>query len=392
MSTKIYITGYGAIAALGNNVAEIKASLFAEKTGIRQGEKPYSEKYKVGEIRFSNAELIERFDLKNDASRTALLGMVAAKEAFENHVLHPDIRTGLISGTSVGGMDVSEKEYLKFLNGEVDNKEVYRNHPSGTTTQQIAASLGIDAYFNTISTACSSATNAIMMGARLIQSGQLDRVIVGGTDGLSQFTIAGFNSLMIFDEEWCRPFDETRKGLNLGEGAGFIVLEGENSLSKTAKTPLALVSGWSNACDAYHQTASSPDGSGAVLSMTEALSVAGLQASQIDYVNAHGTATPNNDLSESHALIRVFGEQVPPFSSTKSYTGHTLAASGGIEAIISILSIQEGVLFPNLNFSSSIAETNLTPIQTVTKAPVKHVLSNAFGFGGNNSTLIFSKI
>jgi 3-oxoacyl-[acyl-carrier-protein] synthase-1 len=126
--------------------------------------------------------------------------------------------------------------------------------------------------------------------------------------------------------------------------------------------------------------------------MTEALSVAGLQASQIDYVNAHGTATPNNDLSESHALIRVFGEQVPPFSSTKSYTGHTLAASGGIEAIISILSIQEGILFPNLNFSTSIAETNLTPIQTVTKAPVKHVLSNAFGFGGNNSTLIFSKI
>jgi 3-oxoacyl-[acyl-carrier-protein] synthase-1 len=118
MSTKIYITGYGAIAALGNNVAEIKASLFAQKTGIRQGDKPYSEKYKVGEIRFSNAELIEHFDLKNDASRTALLGMVAAKEAFKNHVLHPDIRTGLISGTSVGGMDVSEKEYLKFLNSE----------------------------------------------------------------------------------------------------------------------------------------------------------------------------------------------------------------------------------------------------------------------------------
>jgi 3-oxoacyl-[acyl-carrier-protein] synthase-1 len=126
--------------------------------------------------------------------------------------------------------------------------------------------------------------------------------------------------------------------------------------------------------------------------MTEALSVAGLKASNIDYVNAHGTATPNNDLSESHALKRVFGEQVPPFSSTKSYTGHTLAASGGIEAIISILSIQEGILFPNLNFSTSIIETNLTPIQTLTKASVTHVLSNAFGFGGNNSTLIFSKI
>ncbi len=392
MSTKIYITGYGAIAALGNNVAEISAALYAEKTGIRQSQKPYSEKYKVGEISFSNDELVQYFGLKKEASRTALLGMIAAKEAFTTHELNNNIRTGLISGTSVGGMDVSEKEYLKFLNGEQDNLDVYRNHPSGTTTQQIAEEIGIDVYYNTISTACSSATNAIMMGARMIQAGQLDRVIVGGTDGLSQFTIAGFNSLMIFDEEWCRPFDETRKGLNLGEGAGFIVLESDYSLSQSDKKPLAILSGWSNACDAYHQTASSPDGSGAVLSMTEALTVAGLHPSEIDYINAHGTATPNNDLSESHAIKTVFGEKVPPFSSTKSYTGHTLAASGGIEAVISILSIQESVLFPNLNFATPIVETNLVPIQSVTKAPVSHVLSNAFGFGGNNSTIIFSKI
>ena len=232
-----------------------------------------------------------------------------------------------------------------------------------------------------------------MMGARLIQSGQLDRVVVGGTDCLTQFTIYGFRSLMIFDDEWCKPFDNSRKGLNLGEGAGFLVLESKKSLEITGKEVLAKLSGWSNASDAYHQTASSPDGDGAILSMKQALKQARLEPHEINYVNAHGTATPNNDLSESKAFINVFNGKVPPFSSTKSYTGHTLAASGGIESVFAILSIQNGLLFPNLNHTSPIEETGLIPIKNIQKnIEVTHVLSNSFGFGGNNSTLIFSKI
>jgi 3-oxoacyl-[acyl-carrier-protein] synthase-1 len=198
---------------------------------------------------------------------------------------------------------------------------------------------------------------------------------------------------MIFDEEWCRPFDETRKGLNLGEGAGYIVIESESSIEKTKKTPIALLSGWSNASDAFHQTASSPDGEGAVLSMTQALSVAKLKPSEIDYINAHGTATPNNDLSESKAIKTIFKDNIPPFSSTKAFTGHTLAASGGIEAVISILAIQNNMLFPNLNHHQVIEETGLLPVKKTTQtAAVKHVLSNAFGFGGNNSTIILSEV
>lgn len=390
---RIYVTGYGVISSIGENVEETLISLRSEKTGIRQGQKTYTERFKVGEIRWSNDELVERFSLTQHASRTALLGMIAAKEAFKGHELLADVKTGLISGTSVGGMDVSEIAYKDFLNGETDDLNVYRNHPSGTTSEQIAKELGIDGYVNTISTACSSAANSMMLGARMLLNGQLDRAVVGGTDGLSQFTISGFRSLMIFDDEWCRPFDETRKGLNLGEGAGFLVLETEETIQKTGKKPLAVLSGWSNASDAYHQTASSPEGLGATLSMKGALSIAGLKPKDIDYINAHGTATPNNDLSESHGIKNVFGNTVPPFSSTKAYTGHTLAASGGIEAVFGILALNNGSLLPNLNFSQAIEETGLTPVKNYSEGnDVKHILSNSFGFGGNNSTIILSKV
>ena len=389
----IYITGYGVISSIGNNVDELFTSLKAKKTGIRQGEKAFTTRYKVGEIAFSDAELHDHFQLKTEGSRTALLGMIAAKEAFVGHELRSDIRTGLISGTSVGGMDVSEREYANYLNNTTHNLQAYGHHSSGTSSAQIAQELGVTDFVNTISTACSSAANAIMMGARMIQKGWLDRVIVGGTDSLTSFTISGFRSLMIFDEEWCRPFDETRKGLNLGEGAGFIVLESAASMEKTGKKPIGRLSGWSNASDAYHQTASSPDGEGAILSMQQALDVAQLSPESIDYVNAHGTATPNNDLSESKAFLHIFKGKVPPFSSTKAFTGHTLAASGGIEAVISLLSIQHGMLFPNLNHTQVITETGLQPVtEVISNVKVNHVLSNSFGFGGNNSTIIISAV
>lgn len=390
----VVITGYGVISSIGNNVPETLTSLKAMRTGIRSGLHPHSERYLVGEVAMNNAELTDRFQLQTTGSRTGILGAIAAKEAFQGHLLHPEIRTGVISGTSVGGMDVSETEYKNYLTGGVHEVANYAKHPSGNSSQQIADELGIDGFVNTISTACSSAANAVMMGARMIRQGLLDRVVVGGTDALTAFTINGFRSLMIFDDEWCRPFDASRKGLNLGEGAGFIVIESEENLKKSGAQPLARLSGWSNASDAFHQTASSPEGEGATLSMQEALSVAGLNVTAIDYINAHGTATPNNDLSESQAILNVFKDRIPPFSSTKAYTGHTLAASGGIEAVISILSIQEQLLFPNLNHQTVIPETQLQPITSVQTAPstIEHVLSNSFGFGGNNSTLIISKL
>ncbi len=390
---QIFITGYGVISSIGLNSVENFQSLKEMKTGIDNTSDPIFGNYKVGRINYSNEELSSKFNLKTFGSRTAILGMIAAKEAFEGHVLNSDIRTGLISGTSVGGMDLTEKVFAELIeNGVVSN--AFNHHASGMSSLEIAKELGLEnTFINTISTACSSAANAIMQGARLIQNNVLDRVIVGGTDSLTQFTFSGFRSLMIFDEEWCKPFDANRNGLNLGEGAGYIVLESEKSLEISKKEPIAKLTGWNSSSDAYHQTASSPEGYGAVLSMEGALKMAKLAPNQIDYINAHGTSTPNNDLSESVAFKKVFIDNVPVFSSTKSYTGHTLAASGGIEAVFAINSILNGVVYPNLNFTTEIIETKLTPqLKFEEGHEIQNVLSNSFGFGGNNSTIIISSL
>ena len=230
-----------------------------------------------------------------------------------------------------------------------------------------------------------------MLGARLIKAGFLDRVIVGGSDCLSKFTINGFKTLMILSDTDCQPFDENRKGLNLGEGAAFLVLESEDIIKKCNKKVLAYLTGYGNANDAYHQTASSEYGDGATLAMQKAFKIAGIMPSAIDYINAHGTATPNNDLSEGRAIKRVFGDDLPSLSSTKAFTGHTLAAAGVVEAVFSVLALQHQIIFPNLNFQTPIKDLGIIPATQTKSQKVVNVLSNSFGFGGNCTSLIFSK-
>jgi len=225
----------------------------------------------------------------------------------------------------------------------------------------------------------------------MIKHGLADRVIAGGTDALSKFTLNGFNTLMILDKGHCRPFDASRTGLNLGEGAAYIVLESEVSAKNENKEIYCEVSGYANANDAYHQTASSPDGYGPYLAMKEALDVSGLKPSQIDYINAHGTGTDNNDLTEGLAIEKIFAPDIPPVSSTKPYIGHTLAAAGVVDAIYSILSIQHQLIFPNLNFSKKIEELSFEPVRELQQAKLDHVLTNSFGFGGNDSSMVLSK-
>ena len=230
-----------------------------------------------------------------------------------------------------------------------------------------------------------------MLGARLIKAGIIDRAIVGGTDALTKFTVNGFNVLQILDDRPCQPFDENRRGLNLGEGAGYLMLEAEGIAPKHLIK--AEVLGYANSNDAYHQTASSPDGTGAYLAMREAMSIANLNPKDIDYINVHGTGTNNNDLSEGIAIKRLFENDIPPFSSTKSFTGHTLGASGGIEAVFSVLSLEHQIIFPNLRFETPIESLDkMIPVTKLKKNyPMKNILSNSFGFGGNTSALIFSK-
>ncbi|NNE75538.1 MAG: beta-ketoacyl-[acyl-carrier-protein] synthase family protein, partial [Pricia sp.] len=349
----------------------------------------------VGEIEATNTELKLQLGLPEKAhfSRTALLGALAAKQAIQDAKIENinDCITGLISGTTVGGMDKSEQYYYEYF--ETDKHWDYINGlHAGDSTQKIARYLGLDESFvTTISTACSSAANAIMLGARMIKSGRLDRVIVGGCDSLCKFTINGFKTLMILSDTHSAPFDDNRKGLNLGEAGAYLVLESDQIVDRNNKKVWAYVKGYGNANDAFHQTASSDDGDGAVLAMEKALKVAGLTAKDIDYINAHGTATPNNDLSEGRALLRIFGKKTPEFSSTKAFTGHTLAVAGSIEAVYSVLALQNNLIYPTLNFQTPMKEFDLIPETSVKEKTLSTVLSNSFGFGGNCSTLIFSK-
>ena len=398
MPPKVYVTGLGIISAMGVGVNSTLKSFSTGKTFVRYPqilETQLKDQYPLGEVRFSNNELksILKIKQKESYSRTSLLAIIAAREALASaNLLDSPLEIGVISGTSVGGMDRGEYLYDGFIrkNGKYNLHDAFV-HDCGDSTNRILNNLGTKGYSSTISTACSSAANAIMLGARLIKSGKLQRVVAGGTDALARFTLSGFRSLMILSDEHCRPFDQNRKGLNLGEGAGYVVLESEEILDKENRKPICELTGYANTCDAFHQTASSPDGNGAWLAISQALRLAGINPDQISYINTHGTATPNNDLSESIAMKRVFGENLPYFSSTKAFTGHTLGAAGGIEAVFSALSIRDNIIFPNLHFKDKMEETALNPVTQMTKdMNIEHVLSNSFGFGGNNSSLVFS--
>ena len=393
MAERIAITGIGVISSIGLNVEENLNSLLQKKSGIKRMEllKSIHKELPVAEVNKTDEQLAEILGMEHgkEYTRTTLLALIAAKEAWEDTAKDESKRSGLISATTVAGMRTSEEYYADFQNGGGESFFI-ETHDAGDSTERIADFLGIKDFMTTISTACSSSANSMMLGSRMLRAGKLDKVLVGGVDALSLFTLNGFNSLMILDKEHCRSFDDTRAGLNLGEGAGYLVLERESDLSPDTKV-YAYVEGFANANDAFHQTASSPEGNGAAMAMENALKMANLKPEQIDYINAHGTATNNNDLSEGLAIMKVFGENIPPVSSTKPYTGHTLAAAGSVEAVFVTLALQNGIVFPNLNFSKQMEELSFSPQTELLKKPLNYVLSNSFGFGGNNSSIILSR-
>ncbi|MDR1543574.1 MAG: beta-ketoacyl-[acyl-carrier-protein] synthase family protein [Prevotellaceae bacterium] len=397
---KIIISGMGIVSAIGNNVPETLQSLRENRSGIaplRYLQTAHTE-FPVGEVKMSNEEMIESLQIpKNQpTARTSLMGMLAVREALENAGIKLNAfqkRVAFINGTTVGGMDKSEQFYLDFI--ENDTKNAYiSTHDCGACTEMIADYFGIFSQVDTISTACSSAANAILLGAELLKSRRADIVVAGGAECITKFHLNGFNTLKILDTKPCRPFDATRAGLNLGEGAAYIVMQRCEYRDVRDERPQSQIclSGYANTCDAFHQTASSPNGEGAYLAMKKVLENAGLQPADIDYINAHGTGTGNNDLSEGAAIERLFGTEKPPVSSTKSFTGHTTSASGGVEAVISILALQNNFLPANLNFKNKIEELNFEPIFKYSNIHIQNVLSNSFGFGGNDTSLIFSKI
>nr|MCR5334592.1 beta-ketoacyl-[acyl-carrier-protein] synthase family protein [Bacteroidaceae bacterium] len=387
---KIAIASAGILSAIGNNHQEVCTSLLNRQTGIGKTQylRTRHTDLPVGEVKLSNDQMKAQLGLdpSQPVSRTTLMGALAVRQAVdESGLTLSGKRVVLICGTTVGGMDLTEEYYSQLLTGE---REIglLQYHDCGNSTDHIARILGIECETCTISTACSSSLNSIILGAEMLRSNEADIIIAGGSESLSRFHLNGFNTLMILDREQCRPFDATRAGLNLGEGAGFVVLVREQ---QCVHKPLGWIGGYCNSCDAFHQTASSDDGQGAYIAMNGALQMAGLKPSDIDYVNAHGTGTPNNDPSESTALRRIFGESLPPVSSTKSFTGHTTSASGSIESIICLIAMQHRFIPASLGFSQRDPDC-IMPATGTQGVTLDNVLCNSFGFGGNDSSLVIS--
>ena len=398
MPSRIFVTGLGFVSGLGNNAQENLNSLLNLRSGIgriRHIETSLRDELLVSEVRMASEELscLAGVPSTEAYSRNTLLGIIAAKEAYRHASLgdHPGLRTGLISGTTVGGMDQCEKYYQDFLFN--DSKNAFIDiYDCADSTEKIADHLGLKGFMTTISTACSSAANSIMFAARLMKAGKLDCAVAGGTESLTKFHLNGFNALKILDKQLCRPFDAGRNGINLGEGAAYLILETEEANEKTGNRVICELAGYGNACEAFHQTASSPDGTGAYLAMKKALEMSGKTPDAVDYINAHGTGTDNNDLSEGRAIENLFTGKIPWVSSTKPFTGHMTSAAGSAEAIISILGLVHGIVWPNMNFSNQMPELKFRPVtEMIRGANLNLVMSNSFGFGGNDSSLIFKK-
>lgn len=391
----VYITGSGIISSIGVGKQQTLESLLGGESGIATLRylDTIHKHLPAGEVKLSDAEMRQMLKLDDafQANRTSLMGSLALVETLQDAKLTPNECTDawLISGTTVGGMDYTERYYLDMLQND-KFLNLLKTHECGTTTKAMAEAVGLGMLkMTTLSTACSSATNAIIFGCNLIKTGRADIVIAGGTESLSKFHFNGFNTLLILDSKQCKPFDASRAGLNLGEGAAFVVLESERSVKMRDVCPQFQIDGYGNACDAFHQTASSANGDGAYSAMLQSLDMSGIENNDIQYVNAHGTGTLNNDASEGNALKRVFGEIMPAVSSTKSFTGHTTSASGAIETVICLLAIQHKFIPQNLGWEKQIPD-GIIPNIGQRDIELNHVMCNSFGFGGNDSSIIIS--
>lgn len=402
MRPPIAITGFGAVCALngasaGMGTEAIARALAEGRTGVaRPTHGPFQPDLHVGQVPLTNAELCERIGpvfteyalgASRTHSRTTLLALLAAEEAVRG--LEDTTRIGVISASTVGGMDLSEAHFDDWRNGRMDQARLAVEHPVSRHTDLLTDALSSDGFRTTISTACSSSANAIALGARLLQQGRARRVLAGGTDALCRFTIEGFRALSAMDTEPCRPFSPDRRGMNLGEAAAYLVLERVDDAIDDGRTPLAILGGWGNSNDAHHATATSPEGNGPYAAMREAIERAGLRPEDIDHINAHGTGTENNDGTELRAMERLFGT-VPPFTSTKALTGHTLAAAGALEAVIAIQCLRMGLVPAGFPVAGPMPGHSAMPVAAPERRPLRAVLSNSFGFGGNCAALVLT--
>lgn len=349
----------------------------------------------IGEVAglddFSIRADLAHFDCRNN--RLAQLGLEqdgfaqAVRDAIARHGRQ---RVGVFLGTSTSGILTSEIAYrhLDPATGLLPAGHDYQHtHNSYSVADFVRHYFDLAGPAFVISTACSSGAKALGSAQRLIQAGLIDAAVVGGVDTLCLTTLYGFNSLQLVSDQPCRPFDANRNGISIGEAASFLLLEGV----ATPQTGDILLTGVGESSDAHHMSSPHPDGLGARLAMEGALAQAGLQPQDIDYINLHGTATPSNDSAEAKGVEAVFGSQTP-CSSTKGHTGHTLGAAGGVEAIISALALQHQFMPGGINTQELDPELHCNYLLANRNQAMRHVLSNSFGFGGSNCSLILSQV
>ncbi|MBD3243657.1 MAG: hypothetical protein GF331_23910 [Chitinivibrionales bacterium] len=325
-------------------------------------------------------------------NRTLGFSALAAAEAMQAAAGRNGLRLGVVAATTVAGMTRSERFFRTYLTDSSSATHAARElryHEPTTVTNELARRYGATLTM-TVSTACSTGLHAIGMAKRLIERGRCDLCLAVGADALSVLTIRGFASLTLLAPGGCKPFDKERAGISLGEGAGALLLASDSALQTLGTQPLACVRGWGASADCHHMTAPHPEGKGAAAAVTAALREASLEPSAIDLVAAHGTGTPDNDVAEVKALRAALGT-LPPFCSMKRSLGHTLGASGALEAVFAARAITEGVV-PRTGGFDTLDEAIGAAPSAGEKKRIRHVLKNAFGFGGNNAAMIFSEV
>jgi len=384
------VTAYTTTTALGRGKAAMLEALRRGKGGLRANDFDRAElRAWIGRVAgLEEAPIggaLAEFDCRNNRLASVGLGQDGFKESVSRaKAKYGARRVAVLLGTSTSGILRTELAYRqRDAQGNLPPDLHYRHAQNlYSITDFVRQVLALEGPAMTVSTACSSSAKVFASAARYIEAGIIDAAVVGGVDSLCLTTMHGFSSLQLVSDEPCRPFDAARKGMSIGEAAGFALVE-------RGAGPLSLL-GYGESSDAYHMSTPQPDGEGALGAMQQALTRAGLEPGEIDYVNAHGTATPANDRAEDRALVRLFGKRVP-VSSTKGFTGHTLGAAGIVEAIVCFLALEHGLLPATLN--STAIEPGLESMVLLENraAKVRRALSNSFGFGGSNCSLVFGE-
>jgi 3-oxoacyl-[acyl-carrier-protein] synthase II len=410
MSHRVAITGMGLVTALGTSVGETWRNLIAGKSGAR----PVT-LFDVSTCRGQTAASVEDLTLppgllnekqSRHLDRAGRMLLIAAHEAFRQAsyfsdtqaLKHPgtSLRAMLVLGTTGGGMRSGELFHRQLIAGKGDATapRLLQNYLSQKQAIDLQTVFGVEGPILTTANACATGSNAVGYGFHLVRSGQWDVVICAGYDALSELIFAGFDSLQAMTTSLCRPFEKNRNGLVLGEGAAVLVLESLDHARQRGASLLGEVAGYGQSIDTHHLTQPHPEGDGALLCMQRAIASASLTTADIDHINAHGTATPQNDAMEAKAIRRCFDGRADeiPVTSVKAAIGHLLGGAGAAEAIVSVLSLQHQIVPPTLHYETPDPACNVAIVgNTARPHRMRTVLSNSFGFGGTNAALVFRK-